>query len=87
MTATIIIVAAFKNATQLSNAYGFAVSTVMFTTTALASLQVVYVKQRPIMLAVLFFGFFGFFDGLFWGASLRKVPTGAWVPLMIGCIL
>jgi KUP system potassium uptake protein len=25
--------------------------------------------------------------GLFWGASLKKVPYGAWVPLMIGLIL
>jgi K+ transporter len=24
---------------------------------------------------------------LFWGAAFRKVPAGAWVPLMIGCIL
>ena len=25
--------------------------------------------------------------GLFWGAALRKVPEGAWVPLMMGVIL
>ena len=25
--------------------------------------------------------------GLLWGAALRKVPEGAWVPLMIGIIL
>jgi KUP system potassium uptake protein len=25
--------------------------------------------------------------GLFWGAALKKVPQGAWVPLMIGVIL
>lgn len=25
--------------------------------------------------------------GLFWGASLKKVPHGAWVPLMIGVAL
>lgn len=24
---------------------------------------------------------------LFWGASFKKVPLGAWVPLVIGCIL
>ncbi|KAI0032636.1 potassium transporter [Vararia minispora EC-137] len=87
MIGTIIMVAAFQNSLQLSNAYGFAVSTVMFTTTALVSLQVVFVKQRPIILAILLFLFFGFFDGLFWGASLRKVPMGAWVPLTIGCVL
>ena len=26
-------------------------------------------------------------SGLFWGASLKKIPQGAWVPLMIGLIL
>ncbi|KAF5347446.1 hypothetical protein D9756_011104 [Leucocoprinus leucothites] len=87
MVGTIIIVVAFKDASKLTNAYGFAVSTVMFTTTALIALQTYYVKQMPIIIAVVFFTVFGFFDGLFWGASLKKVPAGAWVPLMIGLIL
>ena len=25
--------------------------------------------------------------GLFWGAALKKVPQGAWVPLVIGVVL
>ena len=25
--------------------------------------------------------------GLFWGASLKKIPQGAWVPLTIGLVL
>jgi len=102
MIATIILVAVFNDATQLTNAYGFAVATVMFTTTVLISLQIRYVKQLPYILGIAFFLFFGFLDGkainrtlfrcsnipgLFWGASLKKVPQGAWVPLMIGLIL
>ena len=63
MIATIIIVAAFNNATQLTNAYGFAVATVMFTTTVLIALQIRYVKHLPIIVAILFLGCFGFFDG------------------------
>ena len=63
MLATIIIVAAFKNATQLTNAYGFAVATVMFTTTVLIALQIRYVKHLHIIVSVLFLGCFGFFDG------------------------
>jgi len=38
-------------------------------------------------LAIAWFLFFGFLDGLFFGASLEKVPHGAWIPLMVGCIL
>ena len=26
-------------------------------------------------------------SGLFWGASLKKIPHGAWVPLMLGIFL
>jgi KUP system potassium uptake protein len=60
---------------------------VFFTTTLVITLQIRYVKQRPIFLAILFFVAFGFLDGIFWGASLRKVPHGAWVPLIIGIVM
>ena len=63
MIATIVLVAAFNNAAQLTNAYGFAVATVMFTTTVLIAMQIRYVKHLPIVLSILFFVFFGFFDG------------------------
>ncbi|KAI0072602.1 potassium transporter [Panus rudis PR-1116 ss-1] len=87
MVLTIVVVAAFKSSAQLTNAYGFSVTTVMFTTTTLIAIQIVCVKHLPIVAAVAFFIFFGFIDGLFWGAALKKVPEGAWVPLMIGVIL
>ncbi|KAH9941952.1 potassium transporter [Amylocystis lapponica] len=87
MVAVIIFVVAFKSSTSLTNAYGFAVATVMFTTTMLIALQMKFVKGLPAVLAIAFFLSFGFFDGLFWGSALRKVPDGAWVPLMLGLIL
>ncbi|CUA70967.1 High affinity potassium transporter [Schwanniomyces occidentalis] [Rhizoctonia solani] len=83
----IVVVAAFKDLAALTNAYGFAVSTVMFVTTTLIAVQIPLVKRKSATLGVAFFLFFGFIDGLFWGASLQKVPHGAWVPLMIGCVL
>jgi len=85
--AVIIMVGAFQNLTNMTNAYGFAVSTVMLVTSSLIAIQIPLVKRLPWVLGLAFFLFFGFFDGLFWGASLRKIPLGAWVPLMIGCIL
>ncbi|GJE91288.1 potassium transporter [Phanerochaete sordida] len=87
MIVIIIVVAVFKSSTALTNAYGFAVATVMITTTVLVALQFKYVKGISAWYGLLFFLFFGFFDGLFWGAALRKIPHGAWVPLMIGLIL
>jgi KUP system potassium uptake protein len=63
MIATTVIVAAFNNSTQLTNAYGFAVATVMFSTTVLIALQMRYVKHLPIICSIMFLGFFGFLDG------------------------
>lgn len=63
MIATIVIVAAFNNSTQLTNAYGFAVATVMFTTSVLIAIQMRYVKHLPWIASISFFLFFGFLDG------------------------
>ncbi|KAJ3818862.1 potassium transporter [Lentinula raphanica] len=87
MIITVIIVAVFSNLANLTNAYGFAVATVMFSTSVLLAVQMVYVKHWPVVIGLAYFVVFGFFDGLFWGAALKKVPHGAWVPLMIGLIL
>jgi len=87
MIVTVILVAGFGTSTNLTNAYGFAVSTVMFSTSVLISVQIRQVKHLPIIVAIAFFIFYGFIDGLFWGASLRKIPRGAWVPLLLGCLL
>ncbi|KAJ7451614.1 potassium transporter [Mycena latifolia] len=87
MIGCIVVVAAFSNLGNLTNAYGFAVATVMFSTTILLAVQMRWVKHWPAVVALGYFVLWGFFDGLFWGASLKKVPLGAWVPLMIGVIL
>ncbi|KAF9052418.1 potassium transporter [Hymenopellis radicata] len=84
MIGTIIIVAAFQDLAAMTNAYGFAVATVMFSTSVLIAVHIRYVKKRSVALALAYFAVFGFLDALFWGASIKKVPHGAWVPLMIG---
>lgn len=63
MIAVIILVAAFTNLTNLTNAYGFAVSTVMFTTSVMIAIQIRYVKKWPVLVSILYFIPFGFFDG------------------------
>jgi KUP system potassium uptake protein len=105
MILTVIVVGAFKSTRNLTNAYGFAVATVMFSTSCLLAVHMRYVKGWPVLVGIGYFLIFGFFDGvvvlsiftfgaqlcsfsaLFWGAALKKVPLGAWVPLMIGVIL
>ncbi len=65
----------------------FAVATVMIVTTSLIALSIPFVKHLSFLFGIAFFLFFGFIDGLFWGASLKKVPLGAWFPLGLGSIL
>jgi len=59
----------------------------MFVTTSLVTIQTYYTKHLPWALAIAFFMTFGFFDALFFGASLKKVPHGAWVTLTIGVVI
>jgi K+ transporter len=65
MIATIVLVAVFKNLQNLANAYGFAVATVMFSTSVLIAIQIPVIKHLPIVVGVAFFLTFGFFDGMF----------------------
>ena len=62
-------------------------ATVMFVTTTFISIHIYIKKGLPIIASVGFLLIFGFFDGLFFGAALKKVPHGAWVPLSIGSAL
>ena len=48
---------------MLTYSASFAVATVMFSTTTLLAVQMVYVKQLPVVIAVGFFLIFGFLDG------------------------
>ena len=64
MVMTIVIVAAFQDLANMSNAYGFAVATVMFSTSVLIAIQIRAIKHLPIILGVVYFLTFGFFDGM-----------------------
>jgi KUP system potassium uptake protein len=63
MIIIIILVAVFTNLTNMTNAYGFAVATVMFTTSVMIAIQIKYVKHWPVFVSILYFVIFGFFDG------------------------
>ncbi|KAL8280080.1 hypothetical protein RQP46_007410 [Phenoliferia psychrophenolica] len=84
---TIGVTAGFGTDIALTNAYGFAVSGVLFITTSMLAISMVRLKHLPVIASLAFFVFFGFLDGLFWGSALRKVPHGAWFPLGMGVVL
>ncbi|GAA5909582.1 hypothetical protein JCM6882_003461 [Rhodosporidiobolus microsporus] len=84
---TIGLTCGFGTGAGLSAAYGFAVSGVLLITTTMIALAMVELKHLPILLAVGYFLGSGFIDGLFIGATAKKVPHGAWFPLGLACIL
>lgn len=86
MILTLAITIGFQDTTSIGNAYGLACMTVMFITTCLMALVIVFVWQRSILLAGAFLLFFGSIEGVYLSAALIKVPQGGWVPLVLSTI-
>ncbi|KAK6947294.1 Potassium transporter, partial [Dillenia turbinata] len=86
MILTLAVTIGFQDTTWIGNAYGLACMTVMFITTWLTALVIVFVWQRNIMLAAAFLLFFGFIDGVYLASAFIKVPQGGWVPLVLSFI-
>ncbi|KAF8390764.1 hypothetical protein HHK36_025291 [Tetracentron sinense] len=86
MILSLAITIGFRDTTLIGNAYGIACMTVMFVTTCLMALVIIFVWQRSYLLAAAFLLFFGFIEGVYLSASLMKVPQGGWVPLVLSFI-
>ena len=63
MALTIIVVAAFGDSRNLTNAYGFSVATVMLSTSILIAVSMYYVKYWHWAVSVVFVVFFSLLDG------------------------
>ncbi|XP_015893899.2 potassium transporter 4 isoform X2 [Ziziphus jujuba] len=86
MILTLAITVGFRDTTLIGNAYGLACMTVMFITTFLMALVIVFVWQKSMVLAAVFLLFFWFIEGVYLSAALIKVPQGGWVPLVLSLI-
>ncbi|KAE8723376.1 Potassium transporter 4 [Hibiscus syriacus] len=86
MILTLAITVGFQDTTLIGNAYGLACITVMFITTFLMSLVVIFVWQKSVLLAAVFLVFFWFCEGVYLSAALTKAPQGGWVPLVLSVI-
>ncbi|KAG9128924.1 hypothetical protein Leryth_009655 [Lithospermum erythrorhizon] len=85
MIITLAIAVGFQDTTEIGNAYGLACMTVMFVTTFLMALVIVFVWQRSTILAVAFL-LFGLIEGVYLSAALMKVPQGGWVSLVLAFV-
>ncbi|KAA0048557.1 potassium transporter 4 isoform X1 [Cucumis melo var. makuwa] len=83
MVLTLSITIGFRDTTLIGNAYGLACMTVMFVTTFLMALVIVFVWQKSILLAAPFLIFFWSVEGAYLTAAIIKVPQGGWVPLVL----
>nr|GMC99561.1 potassium transporter 4-like [Ipomoea batatas] len=86
MILTLAVAIGFRNTTLIGNAYGLACMTVMFITTFLMSLIMVFVWQRSIALASIFLLFFWVIEGVYLSASLMKFPQGGWVSIALSLV-
>lgn len=86
MLLSLSITVGFKDTNIIGNAYGLAVTTVMLVTTFLMSMVVLIVWRQSILYAISLLVFFGSVEGIYFSASLIKVPRGGWVPLVLALI-
>ncbi|OAY37090.1 potassium transporter 4 [Manihot esculenta] len=86
MVLTLAVTLGFQDTTLIGNAYGLACMTVMYITTFLMSLVIVFVWQRSVLLAATFLIVFWFIEGVYLSAALMKVPLGGWAPLVLSVI-
>ncbi|KAF3952379.1 hypothetical protein CMV_022054 [Castanea mollissima] len=86
MILTLAITIGFQDTTMIGNAYGLACMTVMFVTTFLMALVIIFIWQKSVFLAAAFLFFFWFIEGVYLSAALMKVPQGGWVPLVLSFV-
>ncbi|CAN1300436.1 Potassium transporter 3 [Linum perenne] len=75
-----------QDTTRIGNAYGIASMTLVFITTCLMSLAIYFVWHKGLMLAILFFLFFGTIEIIFLFSSYVRILQGGWVPLVLSAV-
>ncbi|CAA9501233.1 MAG: Kup system potassium uptake protein [uncultured Sphingomonas sp.] len=86
MVMVILLVLFFQNSSNLTAAYGIAVTGAMFIDTCLLAvvLTTMWRWSRPLVLALL--ALFFVVDIAYFSANLMKVPDGGWFPLLVGAV-
>ncbi|KAK8947234.1 putative potassium transporter 8 [Platanthera zijinensis] len=87
MILCVAVAVGFRDTKHMGNASGLAVITVMLVTTALTSLVMMLCWDKPPLLALAFFLFFGSIEALYFSASLIKFLEGAWFPILLALFL
>jgi KUP system potassium uptake protein len=86
MVMVIILVLVFRNSSNLTAAYGIAVTGAMFIDTCLLAVVLFTLWHWNRLLAAAALALFFVVDAAYFSANLLKVPSGGWFPLLIGFI-
>lgn len=87
MVAVILLVLQFKSSSNLAAAYGIAVTGAMFIDTCLLAVLLLSIWKWNRWIVLPLLALFFVVDTAYFTANLTKVPSGGWVPLVIGLVI
>jgi KUP system potassium uptake protein len=87
MTMVILLVLFFRTSSNLTSAYGIAVTGAMFIDSCLLGVALTRLWNWPRYAAYPLLAVFFLVDGAYFTANLTKVPDGGWFPLLVGLII
>ncbi|MDF0541638.1 potassium transporter Kup [Sphingobium sp. H39-3-25] len=87
MVMVIILVLSFRTSSNLTAAYGIAVTGAMFIDNVLLTVLLFRLWKWSKLWAVPLLVIFYFVDGAYLAANLTKIPAGGWFPLFIGFVI
>ncbi|KAJ3697209.1 hypothetical protein LUZ61_000914 [Rhynchospora tenuis] len=85
--ACIILTFLYKDTTKIGNAYGIAVTAVMFITTIFLTLVMLLIWRTSIWWIILFFTIFGSAELIFLSSALYKFKQGGYFPIAVAGFL
>ncbi len=86
MIMVILLVLFFRTSSNLTSAYGIAVTGAMFIDTCLLGVALTRLWNWPLYAAAPLLALFFLVDGTYFAANLTKIPAGGWFPLLVGVI-
>jgi len=87
LVAVVLLVLVFQRSTNLTAAYGVAVTGAMLIDNVLLAVVLFRLWHWKPIFAVPLLALFFAVDGLYLAANLTKVPDGGWVPLLMGVVV
>ena len=83
----LLLVIFFRTSSNLTSAYGIAVTGAMLIDTCLLTVVLFRLWNWPVYYSVPLLSLFFIVDGAYFTANLTKVPSGGWFPLLVGFII